>query len=514
MPKQQPVKKERTSKQQNRPNSKAAEKVPARKKADKKSAAKKAKQNKKKKKAVNKEFARVTYLFVTLFLVMMGYLVYFNVVRSQDIINSAYNTRQDSFADRVVRGSILDKDGKVLAKTNVAADGTETREYPYGRMYAHVVGYASNGKSGLESVTNFNLLTSNAFILERMKNELQSQKNQGDNVVTTLDTALQEAAYNALGSNKGAVVVMEPSTGKILAMVSKSDFDPNMVAAEWESISTSEDSVLLNRATQGLYAPGSTFKVVTTLEFMRENSNYTDYSYDCTGSITHQGVTIKCSNGNVHGQVDLEQSLGYSCNASYSNIGLQIDISKFQETTKSLLFNTRLPNVLAGSKSSFSLTKSDSDAEVMMTSIGQGKLQVSPYHMALITSAIANGGTLMEPYLVDSITNYTGIQVEKNIPKAYKELLTAEESAQLIKYMQAVTEYGTASSLSGRGYSVAGKTGTAEYSSDKSKHHSWFIGFTNVDNPDIAVSVVVENANQTGTSAAYIAGKVFDTYYQ
>ena len=463
---------------------------------------------------MNKEFARVTYLFVTLFLVMMGYLLYFNVIRSKDIVNSSYNTRQDSFADRVVRGSILDKDGNVLAKTNVSSDGSETREYPYGSMYAHVVGYASNGKAGLESVENFNLLTSNAFILERMKNELQDKKNQGDNVVTTLDTTLQRAAYDALGSNKGAVVVTEPSTGKILAMVSRSDYDPNSVAANWDSLSTSEDSVLLNRATQGLYAPGSTFKVITTLEFMRQNSNYADYSYDCTGSITHEGTTINCSNGNVHGQENLEQSLAYSCNASYSNIGLQLNISKFQETAKSLLFDTRLPNVLPGSKSSFSLTKSDSDAEVMMTSIGQGKLQVTPYHMALITSAIANGGVLMEPYLVDSINNYTGTQVKKYMPKSYKELMTADEAAKLTGYMQAVTDYGTASSLSGRGYTVAGKTGTAEYSSDKSKHHSWFIGFTNVENPDIAISVVVENADQTGTSATYVAGKVFDAYYQ
>ncbi|MGL6199897.1 MAG: peptidoglycan D,D-transpeptidase FtsI family protein [Lachnospiraceae bacterium] len=443
----------------------------------------------------------------------MGYLIYFNVVRSKDIINSAYNTRQDTFADRVVRGSILDEDGNELARTNVAEDGTETREYPYGNMYAHVVGYASNGKSGLESEENFNLLTSSAFILERIKNELQDKKNPGDNVVTTLSTRLQEAAYNALGDNKGAVVVMEPSTGKILAMVSKSDFNPNSVAENWDSLINSDDSVLLNRATQGLYAPGSTFKVVTSLEYIRENANYADYSYNCTGSIEHQGTTINCSNQSVHGQVNLEESLAYSCNASFSNIGLQLDISKFQDTTKDLLFDTKLPSVLLYNQSSFSLSSSDADAEVMMTAMGQGKLQVSPYHMALITAAIANGGTLMKPYLVDSITNYSGTQVDKNMPESYKELMTSAEAAQLTQYMQAVTEYGTASSLSGRGYTVAGKTGTAEYSSDKSKHHSWFIGFTNVDNPDLVISVVIENADQTGTSATYVAGEVFDAYY-
>ena len=125
----------------------------------------------KKKKSTNKEFARVTYFFVTLFLVMMGYLVYFNVVRSKAIINSPYNVRMDSLSDRVVRGSILDKNGEVLAETEVAEDGTETRNYPYGDVYAHVVGYDSKGKSGLEYVENFDLLTSNAFFVEKIVKE-------------------------------------------------------------------------------------------------------------------------------------------------------------------------------------------------------------------------------------------------------------------------------------------------------------------------------------------------------
>ena len=144
----------------------------------------------------NKEFARVTYIFVALFIAMMGYISYFNVVKSRDIISSPYNKRQDSYADRVIRGKILDRNGNVLAQTNVAEDGTETREYPYNNIFAHVVGYTAQGKSGLESVSNFELLTSNAFFVDKLKNEFQDKKNQGDNVVTTLDTNLQEAAYD------------------------------------------------------------------------------------------------------------------------------------------------------------------------------------------------------------------------------------------------------------------------------------------------------------------------------
>jgi len=160
---------------------------------------------------------------------MMGYIVYFNAVKSKEIINSPYNVRLDSMADRVVRGKILDNAGNILAETIVSEDGTETRNYPYGEIFAHVVGYDSLGKSGLESTENFDLLTSNAFFLERLVKEVREEKNIGDNVVTTLDSVLQKTAYNALGSYKGAVLVMEASTGKVLAMVSKPTFNPNSI---------------------------------------------------------------------------------------------------------------------------------------------------------------------------------------------------------------------------------------------------------------------------------------------
>ena len=442
----------------------------------------------------------------------MGYITYFQVARSRDIIRSPYNARQDSYADRVVRGKILDKEGNVLAQTNVSEDGTETREYPYGNMFAHVVGYSVQGKSGLESVENFELLTSNAFFLEKIKNEFQDKKNMGDSVVTTLNLELQEAAYDALGNYKGAVVVMEPSTGKILAMVSKPDFDPNTVAENWDFLNTDQDSALLNRATQGQYAPGSTFKVVTALEYMRENPDYENYGYNCTGAIEKDGVTIRCYNGHVHGQVGFQDSLAYSCNTSFSNIGLSLDIKNFRETSKELLFNSKLPSVLPYSKSSFSLEPGAGSADKMMTAMGQGKTQVSPYHMALITSAIANGGTLMKPYLVDSVTNYTGAVIDKNKPEKYKSLMTSEDAAKLKQYMSAVVDYGTASVLSGQSYTAAGKTGTAEYSSDKEKDHSWFIGMTNVDNPELVISVIIESSDGTA-KAVDVAKQVFDAYY-
>ena len=443
---------------------------------------------------------------------MMGYIVYFNLMKSEEFVRSPYNQRQDSLADQIVRGKILDRNGKVLAQTETDNDGKEYREYPYGNMFAHVVGYTANGKTGLEALENSALLTSNAFFLEKFQKEFKDEKNIGDNVVTTLDVKLQEAAYDAIGKSKGAVVVMEPSTGKLLALVSKPDFNPNTVQKEWEDLNQDEDGVLVNRVTQGQYAPGSTFKVVTALEYMREDSGYKDYSYDCNGKIEAGNNTIHCYGGKVHGEVDLRDSLAYSCNTSFCNIGGNLDVERFGETTKELLFDSKLPSELPYKKSTFALGKNAGVAERMMTAMGQGQTQVSPYHMALITAAIANNGILMKPYLVDSVTNYTGTVISKNKPDQYKELMTAEEAARLKDYMTSVTDYGTASVLSGTSYTTAGKTGTAEYSSDKEKDHSWFIGMSNVDNPDLVICVVIESSDGT-SKAVNVAKKVFDAYY-
>ena len=151
----------------------------------------------------------------------------------------------------------------------------------------------------------------------------------------------------------------------------------------------------------------------------------------------------------------------------------------------------------------------------MMTAMGQGKTMVSPYHMAMIAEAVANGGTMMEPYLVENVTNYSGTQIRKNVPKSYKKVMTSDEAAQLKEYMTAVVEEGTGSVLQGRSYTAAGKTGTAEYSmSDGEKTHSWFMGFTNVDNPELVISVITEGSDGSSSGKAVsIAGEILDAYY-
>ncbi|EOT27522.1 hypothetical protein C805_01630 [Eubacterium sp. 14-2] len=465
----------------------------------------------------NREFAVITYLFVGMFIMMMGYFVWFQVFRSEDFINSPYNARQNTFSEHVVRGEILSADGKVLAQTAVGEDGKETRQYPYGSMFAHAVGYDSNGKSGIESFGNFSLLRSHAFALEQVFNGIQNQKNPGDNIVTTLDFGLQETAYQALGSNRGAVVVLEPATGKILAMVSRPDFDPNTIEAEWESIISDTDddnSVLVNRVTQGLYPPGSTFKILTTLEYLREHENYQDYTYECTGSISMENTEIHCYNHAVHGTENLETSFAKSCNTSYANIGLGLNKKSFQQLCESVLFQKNLPISYPFNKSSFVLKEDSNSDEVTQTAIGQGKTLVTPIHMAMITSAIANEGVLMRPYVIDHTENYKGITVKEYKPSRYGALVSEEEAAKLQEFMSLVVQEGTGSKLSGQSYQAAGKTGSAEFSSNKSESHAWFTGYASTEEKGtIAVTVIVEKGGAGSSTAVPIAKQVFDRYF-
>jgi peptidoglycan glycosyltransferase len=456
----------------------------------------------------------VSYTFVAIFLALIGYIVYFNTRLSDEFQNSPYNKRQESYEEQVVRGDITAAGGEVLAETQVDEEGNETRVYPYSNLFAHVVGYTSKGRSGLESTENYHLLTSHAGAVEQVQHELQNEKNMGDTIVTTLDVELQQAAYDALGSYNGAVVVMEPDTGKILAMVSKPDFDPNTLDEIWDALVSDESNTnLLNRATQGLYPPGSTFKIVTTLAYLRSGADLNDFYFECQGEVTNGGYTIHCYNNNVHGSEDFATAFAKSCNSAFAQLGVDLNRSLFRSTAEDLLFNKDLPITLPYSKGKFSLDRDTPDALAMQTAIGQGNTVTSPFHMALITCAAANGGNLMHPYLVDRIENYNGDQVKKYTPYVYDELMSSQEAAVITELMEGVVENGTASRLSGKNYTAAGKTGTAEHGDMTGSPHAWFVGFSNVDNPDIAVSVIAESAGTGSDVAVPIAEQIFDAYY-
>lgn len=475
-------------------------------KEEKKSQKKAAKNN-------NKEILLVSYVFIGVFVILLVKFGYFITIESPDVINNTYNRRQELLAKRVVRGKILGNNGEVLAETTVDSDGSERRKYPYKNMFCHIIGRVSNGKTGIEQLQNINLLTSNENPLITSLNEIKGEKNKGDNVVTTLDVELQKVAYEALGNRKGAVVAIEPSTGKILSIVSKPDYDPNTIDSKWNSLIKDENktSALVNRATQGLYPPGSTFKILTALEFIRENETYETYTYDCEGKDTFGEVVIHCYNGNQHGEEDLEKAFAKSCNTAFSHIGMDLDKASFRELCDIFLFNKALPTNLPSNASSFVVNKKTLDEEMPQTAIGQGETQITPLHNALITATIANEGIMMKPYFIDRLETHTGQVVKQYKPEKYDEIITKEEAKEVAKLMEAVIKDGTASALKGLSFTCAGKTGSAEYNSNKASH-AWFVGYAPAENPQIVVSIIVEDGGSGSQTAVPIAKKMFESY--
>ncbi len=464
----------------------------------------------------NRELHVIMYFFVAAFFSVTVFFCAYVGLSAKKTINSSYNMRQANLEKKVIRGMIFSSKGEILAEEAMNKDNIEVRYYPYKEVFAHAVGFSTHGKSGVEYEANISLLTSNAPVNERLEKEMSGIRNYGDNVYTTYDVSLQQAAYDALGVYRGAIIVSEVKTGKILAMVSKPDFDPNTVSENWAGISAeTEDSPLVNRALQGLYPPGSTFKIVTLLEYIREKPDtFKDFQYICNGHFDYGDTRINCFHSSVHGRVSLKEAFEKSCNSTFADIGTLLDLKKYRETADTLLFNSDLPLNVPYSRGSFVLSQSSGEEEIIQSAIGQGNTLMTPAHMNFITCAIANKGMLMKPYQIEKIENYRGMVIEQYAPEEYKRLMTEEEAELLKEYMTGVVLNGTGKKLKGLEYEVAGKTGSAEYGTIKGESHSWFTGFSNPEDPDIAVTVIMEGAGSGSDYAVPVAKRVLDSYYR
>lgn len=471
------------------------------------------KQEKKESKRANREILIVAYFCMIVFVGMIIYLARFLASDNTDMLNNPYNKLQSVLEENTTKGNILTSDGKVLATTLTDKKGNEYRQYPYGRMFAHAVGYSGNGRTGIEADYNIYMLTSNINPVYKAISELQGKKSLGDNVVTTLDYDIQKVAYDALGTHRGAILVMNPDNGAIIAMVSKPDYDPNTIAEDWNNLIKDDDnSVLMNRVTQGLYPPGSTFKLVTMLEYIRENRDIDGFEYQCFGVTDIDGVNVNCHNKKAHGTMDLFGALAKSCNGAFATIGSSLDRMSFAKTCESLLFNSNLPYAGQYNKSIFDMPEEAGMGLVTQTSFGQGNTMISPLHNGIIVSAIANGGNIITPHLVDSIKNNSGKTIRKFDYSYSKKIMSENEVKLLRRGMKEVVDKGTATALSGQIYKAFGKTGSAEYDSSGNSH-AWYVGYANNNGKKVAVSIIVEGAGTGSEYAVPIAKKIFAAYY-
>ena len=456
----------------------------------------------------------ITRIFIGMFALLIGYFVYFTVVEEKAIAVHPQNTRLNTMEEEVIRGTIYDTNGIVLAMTK-----NDERIYPKGRLYAHAVGYATNGKTGAEALANTQLLYPDYSIASLFKAAFLNEKFEARDVVLTLDDRYQSAIAEAMSNKKGGVVVLEPSTGKIRAMYASPGFDPNTITENWDELRTDEiNTPLVNRATQGLYPPGSIFKVVTTLAYMEKQGEMPlDFTYDCTGRIKGEEAdgetyTIRCYDGTAHGEVNLETAFAHSCNSYFVKLGEQLSVNELRNAAEQVGFNKALDFDMAYSMSKFQLTEEDSNFEKAATAIGQGRTLVTPLHMAMLAGTIANYGESMKPYLLDYSMSKKGSIKVRNTPVQEGASLDEVTANNLQQLMLAVTEYGTASTLNYSNMTVGGKTGTAQNETDED--HSWFMGFAKDDageKDDIAFAVVVEGGADS-IRAVSIVQKILDVY--
>lgn len=451
----------------------------------------------------NKRIISVLIVFSSLFIGLVGYMSYFQVFRAQKIKYNSYNKRLWINEEYVVRGSILDRNGRVLAYSERQGEDIR-RYYKYGRLYSHIIGYSFReyGKAGLELTYNNQLLNINENSAIHEFINIVAPPTVGNNLELTIDHGLQEKTRSLLQGKKGAVVSMNPKTGEIYSMVSLPDFDVSRLKEDWNDITDDPNSPFVNRAIQGLYPPGSTFKIITTVGAL--NTNNLNLEYDCVGSVNVHGYTFSDYQGKAHGNLDLMNALVYSCNTYFTSKSSDIGKETIGQVAEGFMFNNKIPFDLPVKTSLFPRRDNIDKTELAAASIGQGRVLATPLNMLLVASGIANNGEIVQPYLVKNIISKDGKVLRTTRAETLSRGTDTIIANEVKDMMVGVIRYGTGTNGSIRNVQVAGKTGTAENQSGKS--HAWFVGFAPADDPKIAVAVVLEEEGSTGgRSAAPIA---------
>ena len=456
----------------------------------------------------NKKVIYVLIAMLVLFCGLVLYFSYFQIFKSADLVNAGTNPRTYIKEQSIKRGSIYDRNGETLAYSNFS-DGTQTRVYPFNRLYSQLIGYSHPrfGRTLLEDSQNGFLLGGGvkAGVLDAVFGASQTA---GADITLTVDNKLQLLAADLLGNRNGAITAVNPNTGEVLAMVSKPWFNPNTLTENWEALNQTE-GMFVPRATAGLYPPGSAFKVITAAaaaENMLDGEVYED-----TGSLMIDGQEIVNYNKKVYGELDMDTAFAKSSNTYFAHIADMLGAEKLKETAESFYFNKEIPFDIPLSEST--LLKRKDRNNVAAVGYGQGDTLTTPLHMALIAATVANDGVMMQPYVVREAKTESNETVYSATPKILTRSISPAAAARVTEMMCACVSEGTGTGARISGITVAGKTGTAEVGGNKADH-AWFIAFAPAQNPQIAVSVVLENEGTTGATCAGLAGNLIRAFLQ
>lgn len=470
---------------------------------------------------MNRPIRRIALAFMVLFLALLVNVNYVQVYQAEDLNTASSPVNKRVILDEYARerGPILVGEGreqKQVAYSEETKDPDDelkyVRKYAKTKLYAHLTGYYSYiyGASQLEADQNAFLSgTDDSLFVRRMVDLLTNRKPKGGSVQLTIDPAAQQAAFDALGDKRGSVVAIEPDTGRVLAMLSKPSYNPNPLASHdldkeqraWKRLANTDDKRADNRATQHRYPPGSTFKLVTAAAALEHGDYDPDTVIPAPATLDLPLTDHELPNwqGGLCGssaRITLTEALATSCNTAFGGLGLKLGQGKLREQAEKFGFNDDFANLfrdgLSGSSSQF--PEDMDEPQTALSSIGQFDVQSTPLQMAMVTAAIANGGDVMRPYVIDRLI---GPELDTRAtfdPDLYGRAISSGSAADLTQMMVDTVEDGTAEPGSIPNVKVAGKTGTAQ-TCDACNPYAWFTSFAPADNSEVAVAVVIEKAD-------------------
>jgi penicillin-binding protein A len=477
---------------------------------------------------VNKPLRRIAIFCGLLVLALLARDNWLQYLQASDLQSNERNRRVSIERYEQPRGDIITADGKTItgSKKTPGSDFAYKRTYQDGPMWSPVTGYASQafGATQLESLED-GILTGNddRLFFRRTLDMITGKPKQGGNVVTTLNSAAQRAAFQGLGDKKGAVAAIDPSTGAILALASTPSYDPSTFAGNststdskaWTKLQKkyNPDDPMLNRALRQTYPPGSTFKVVTAAAAL-ENGLYDDVDGKTDSPLpwTMPGTSTELKNeGSIPCKdASLRQALRYSCNTVFGKVGSDLRSDKMQSEAEKFGFNSEQFVPVRSNASNFD--KGMNQSQTALSSIGQYDTAATPLQMAMVASAVANDGRLMEPYMIDKLQAPNLDSIEEHKPKEMSRPLSTENAQKLQSIMETVVNEGTGTNARIPGVTVGGKTGTAQHGvNNEGTPYAWFISYAKTDSGSpVAVAVVVEDssANRADVSGGGYAAPI------
>jgi penicillin-binding protein A len=454
---------------------------------------------------MNKPIRRVAFVALMMFALLLANGTYMMIFRQDSLAAQPQNRRVRDAEFAQNRGAILAAGKVEMAKTVPSKDRFKyQRVYPDGELYAPITGFYSydRASSALESSYNAQLAgTDDALFVRRLIDMATNKTPKGATVQTTIVPKIQQAAADALGNQKGAVVALDPKTGAVLAMVTSPTYDPNDIASHdieaagkaYDRLASNSQHPMTNRAAREIYPPGSTFKLVTAAAALADGKN-PDSMVESPDRLRLPGTRVYLSNSTNCGgsKITITRALEVSCNTAFANLGLDVGASKLREQAQRFGFDRRHLADLGGVASQF--PDKLNEAQLALSSIGQYDVASSPLQMAMVSAAIANDGVLMDPYVVSSVRSADLKPIETHKATELSTAMTPDNARELQQMMLRVVDQGTGRNAQIPGVEVGGKTGTAQ-SDPKRKPFAWFTSIAPVDDPAIAVAVIVEDAN-------------------